>query len=117
MSEYPKFFTFNLNRRVYKKDEKGIGRGGPIYAEHFELREVIGETDKAYLTDGGSINKRSMKYCRDSWPREKYSVYTESEREAMIWKNDHRRKLVRVVERCDDVSILKQIAMLVGYEF
>lgn len=115
--EYPKFYTFDLNRRIYEKNEKGFSTGGPIYSEHFTELVVIDETDKEYICEHDQrINKKSMKSFYASCPREKSAVYTEAEREAMIWRNENRYKLIRKVEHCNNIDILKQIAALVGYQ-
>jgi hypothetical protein len=106
-------YTFDSNHRVYVKNEKGYGVGGPIYSEHFQPVEIIGENEKEFLTSRGTINKRSKKLkFGNGWYSE---IYTEEERAAAIWKNEHVYKLTRAVERCDDITKLKQIAEIVGY--
>lgn len=115
MSDYPKFYTFSLNRRVYPKD-KSVS-SGPIYAEHFQEIPIVGETDKEFTVEGGGvINKRSMKYAPASWSKERLTTYTAEVREAMIWMHK-RYSLMKKVERVQDAALLQHIAALVGYEW
>ena len=116
MSDYPKFYYFDANHRVYEKDEKGYGRGGPIYMEYFRPIEVIGEDEKEYHTQNGRINKRSMKYYWLSQPKTKYQVFTEAEREESLWMNRNRYGLSKAIDRVRVVANLKKIAELIGYK-
>lgn len=115
MSDYPTFYTFNINRRKYPTAK--TFSGGPIYAEHFEPVVVIGENDKEYqVENGGVVNKRSGKYAPHEWSKERLTLYTEEERTSMIWMNSHKHKLIRQIENCRDVATLRAIAQLVGYK-
>jgi hypothetical protein len=112
-----KLYTFSLNRRVYRKDpKKGYGSGGPIYSEHFQEYVIDGEDEKDWHSGYFRINKRSGKGYYSAQPREKYTMYTEAEREADIWIHENSYKLREAVGRCKDITILKRIAEMVGYK-
>lgn len=113
MADYPTYYTFDLNRRVYARDGNGRSHGGPIYAEHFRPIKIVGENEREYICEYGTINKRSKKYTVG---RDKWEIYTEEEREAAIWRNNHRHRLTRHIERIQDVALLKKIAELAAYE-
>lgn len=103
-------WEFDINKRVYAP---GAQRG-PIFAEHFRERWIVGEEGRSWLV---STDRRG------TWGKEKIGKhhlakrhhYTDAEREAMIWANDHRYKLVRRLERCTDLATLKAIAEILGY--
>ncbi len=115
MSDYPVLYTFDLNRRVYEKSPlTGYGQGGPIYAEHYQRVEITGENEKEYVTSWGTINKKSMK-LKSKYGKNYSTLYTEAEREADIWRREHRYKITKACEKCNDVDVLKQIAELLEY--
>lgn len=49
LSTGQKVYRFDVNRRVYEKDENGRGIGGPIWREHWTPIEVTGETSRSYV--------------------------------------------------------------------
>lgn len=100
-----KVWTFDLNHRVYPKDENGRTTGGPIYSEHFRQVEITGETTKSWLI--GKWQERT--------PKARPGIFTDEQKADMIWSNQHRHPIVDLVRRCS-VEQLKQIAEIVGYK-
>lgn len=111
-------YRFDVNRRYYRKDASGRATGGPIYREYFEGLEVAGETPRCWLVGEGfrqtKVNKRTM---RSSGGRSGFGFqwFTKASMEDDIWRNDHRRYIVAMIERCDGET-LRKIAALVGYD-
>lgn len=98
-------WRFDPNHRVYKRDARGYGIGGPIYREHFRAILIADETRVSWvLADGSKINKRTLA-----------GIYpTEADVERDCWLHEHRHHVVRLVERCD-YDQLRAIAGIVGY--
>jgi hypothetical protein len=111
-------WEFDPNRRVYSKAPPGKiwAKGGPIFAEHFRPMQVYRIEGRSYLIGtppgewGGE--KFARKYGFDKAER---LFRTYAEREGEIWMDENRYRLIRVIERCRDLEILKRVAELVGY--
>lgn len=102
---YPEMWVFDINRRVYKKDENGRQYGSPIWREHWRPVKIVGETRVSWIDFFG------RKYPKKGSHGIAYSQ-TEIEQAAFI--NDS-HKIARLVSQCKDYNTLKKIAELVGY--
>jgi hypothetical protein len=107
-------YRFDSNRRVYSLDASGRAHGGPIYAEHFERGEVVGETKFSWLcriTYGEhKVNKKTMLEASPGWSP--YRWYTEAQRDEALWDKRHRREIVARVEQCDAATLRRVQATL-----
>lgn len=101
-------WVFDVNRRVYPPRE-GVNTCGnaPIYREHFRPMPITGETRVSWvLRDGRKVSKRTLDgICT-----------TTAQIDAACWVHDHVHAISRAVERCEDATILREIASLVGYK-
>lgn len=101
-------YTFDVNRRVYERDEKGKSYGGPIYREHWRPWLIVGEEKRSWLVTYGE-GGRPQKMAKPQFK-------TEAEVADACWMNDHRYRLSETLQRCGDVALLRQIAALIGYK-
>lgn len=102
------FFIFDINRRVYERDEKGHAKGGPTFRGHFVSVKITGETSRSWIT-----NHWDMKVPK----KDPFSVlYTENMIDEAEWISEHRYRISEAVRRIEKGDILKQIAELIGYE-
>lgn len=90
-----KVWLFNINRRVYPKDNRGFS--SPIYSEHFYEAVIEGETSRSWIVCGEKFSKKD--------PR---GIYTDETKELKIWDNENRYIIKNKIDRCS-VEILKQI--------
>lgn len=105
-------WSFDENRRVYPKNERGKSFGAPIFAEHFREKKVLGIVGKSYLIglpDGGLAEKVSFASAERCY-------YDDQGREDRMWLDDSRHKVARMVECCRDTAVLRQVAALIGYD-
>ena len=88
-----KVWLFDGNRRIY---DKKFG-SAPIYAEHFYLAEITGETSRSWLIHGDRYSKKTL-----------LGIYNSNQREDMIWENTNRYKIIDLVRYCS-IEKLKDI--------
>lgn len=107
------FWFFDANKRVYN------GRGGsPIYKEHFRKIPIVSETSRSWVLPyklwvcGRDVDRISKKHNFREGPY----FFDDQGKEDDIWAKSHRNSLVDVVRYCKDVSKLKQIAEILGYD-
>jgi hypothetical protein len=114
-------WRFDINRRVYAKDDKGRTVGGPIWREHWTPREVVGETRVSWLVgfsgDGpGRVSVKVAKKdfaaggCPQGWATSQEHI------DRLAWIVRNRGRLSTAVSRCNDYDALQKVAALVGYE-
>jgi hypothetical protein len=108
-------WEFDTNHRVYppKKPGQRYSGGPPIYEKHFIEYRIVGEEGRSWLLQRGE-GWRPTKVGKQQLGKK---FFTDSQREGMIWAHEHRHAMIRMIERCDDVDVLKQIAGLVGYKY
>lgn len=110
-------WRFDVNRRVYPKPTPGnvLPTGGPIFAEHFVPYEIMGEEKRSWLIGRPHTRPDKVgKHMIDIGPGGVW--FSDLGREAGIWLADNRHPLSEAVRKCHDVDVLRQVAMLVGYE-
>lgn len=95
-----KVWIFDHNYRVYPKD-KLIG-SAPIYSEHFRQKTIESETSRSWIVDGIKYSKKDV-----------LGLYTDEQKEDVIWENENRYKIVHEVEKCS-VYILRKINILLN---
>jgi len=82
-----KVWLFDGNRRVYPKSA-GMSCA-PIYSEHFYSVTIDSETSRSWIVDGVKFPKNNP-----------IGIYTDQQKEDMIWARENRRKIIDVVDRC-----------------
>lgn len=99
-----KVWRFDQNRRVY--DGTGSFGGKVIYAEHFYQDVITGETSRSWIVGkyGYRVNKKTLE-----------GIYTDEQKANDIWMHNNRYKIASIVDRCNDVEKMRQIAQIVGY--
>lgn len=106
-------YRFDRNHRVYARDATGRANGAPIYAEHFERGEVIGETKLSWLCriahGERKVNKKTMLESVPGWSSHRW--YTEAQKDDAIWIKENRHHLAERVARCNDAATLRGVLM------
>lgn len=106
-----KVWRFDINRRVYKRDENGRAIGGPIWREHWVPLEIVGETTRSWIVARpGMPASFGAKVSKKEWPREWAVSEADIERRDMIENGTN--ALARRVERCRDYDTLRAIEAL-----
>ena len=97
-------YQFDANHRVY---ESGASMSGPIYSKHFRPYVIVGIEKRSWLIALPGAN----------WTKKvsKGKVVTAQQMEDQCWHEDHRMRVVRLVQRAD-VATLQAIARLVCYD-
>jgi hypothetical protein len=99
--EYPKCWVFDVNRRVYKKDENGRSEGGPIWREHWRPITIIGETRNSWLGFNGTkkIPKKGG-----------YGIcFSEEELNKEAWVHENGHRIADKLRFCKDYEKLQKI--------
>jgi hypothetical protein len=108
-----RIWMFDYNHRFYAKS----GDGAPIYEKHFRPFTVVGIESRSYLIRRGDPDEEPIYRCKPEKVgfdgAEKLYV-TDDGKSDMIWLNDHRHNIVRMVEKADPET-LKKVAELIGY--
>lgn len=118
-----KVWVFDENHREYDPAPPGarFAKGGPIYEKHWVEAEIVGETRASWVLNRyfGKFPKKRPALggwharTRDGFVKK--VATTPQELSDDIWANSHRRHVLSLVERCN-VTILREVAALVGYE-
>lgn len=82
--ENTKLYYFDPNRRVYELN--AVKKNSPYYECYFIPLEVLYETDKEIVCRYGVVKKKTMEYACG---RTKYKVYTESEKDDLVYFNEN----------------------------
>lgn len=111
---------WDVNLRVYHKDQAGRSVGGSIWREHWRPREVIGETSRSWLI-GRHYDEKPPFVRRVLYklPKDKplpagYAV-SEAEIDEKAWAVENQYAISEAVRRADDVGLLRKVAELIGY--
>lgn len=104
-----KFYIFDDNRRIYKRDENGRSSGSPIFREKFVQVEIVGETSRSWVFSYYGETKVSKK---DPWKK----IHTLKMVNDKVWLKEHAYKLGEKVQQCRDIAKMKQIAVIVGLD-
>ena len=100
-------YQFDINHRVYARDAAGRAQGGPIYREYFRPYVITGTDKRSWLVSAPGSD-RQFKVSKDK-------VLTSGQMDEQCWVEDHRIKVVRLVDQCRDPAVLKSVAALLGY--
>lgn len=101
-------YTFDVNRRVYARDEQGKPHGGPIYREHWRPWLIVGEEKRSWI----------VAYPDGTYPRKvsKTSFKTETEVADACWLEVTRYRFSEAVRKCNNVDLLRRAAAVIGFE-
>lgn len=102
-------YIFDINHRVYARDENGRAHSGPIYREHFKPYVIMEDVARSWMIAPADYPTWSRKVS-------KKSVLSKHDVDERCWLNSDRHKIVRLVESCQDVEKLRAIAAIIGYE-
>jgi hypothetical protein len=95
-----KVWTFNPSRRRY-----ALGSSAPIYAEHFEQQEIVGETSRSWIVG----------YTQAKYPKANpVGLYTDKQKADDIYIADNAIRLSRLVRDCKNAAALRKIAEIIG---
>jgi len=103
----PHVWLFNNNRRIYPPapPRKLWASSGPIYREHWEKHDVIGQTSRSWITKyAGKIPKLGGHGI----------AFTEQEVNDDVWIHDNRHLIARAVNENKNAETLREIAKLLN---
>lgn len=100
-------WVFDSNLRKYRRNEKGLPYGPPIWKEHWRKLEIVAETNRSWITTCG------RKVPKSGGPG---IAFSEEEIDRQAYIEEHRHKIADRVSYLKDHDTLKRIAELVGYE-
>lgn len=102
-----KVWRFDQNRRVYRRDANGRAVGGPIWREHWEPLEIIGETSRSWLIGRPGWKPHAADKCaKAKWPGPYATSEDDIDRAAFV---EGRHALAERVHRCRDFTTLKAV--------
>lgn len=103
-----KVWIKDINSRVYVK-----GSNSPTTRGYFIERYIIGETTQSWVLAYGKDWELRLgdKYKKKSEWKQIWTSIEEVEDEC--WINDNCRRISKLVERCEDITILKTIENMV----
>ena len=103
MTGYLEVWLFDVNRREYRRDQKGRSYGGPIWIKHWVKTEIVSETTKSWVTScGKKISKKGGRGIAFSWEYIDQIAFIE----------DNKIQLCDLVRQIDDYEIFMKIAEL-----
>ena len=100
-------YIFDINHRIYERDENGRSKGGPIYREHFRPYVIRGEEKRSWIVCAPNSNF-TRKIVKTAFK-------TEAEVDDDCWQNDHRVHVANMVLYCRDTEKLRAVAKVMGY--
>ncbi len=113
-----KFYSFDANRRRYRRDKDGVPAGPPIYREHFYEVEIVGETTRSWII---SLGVQSFKVPKSDPFREKDGefgarpmIWSRAVMENECWAHEHRHKIIEKLQTLDPGQ-LRLVAATLGY--
>jgi len=109
-------YIFDINHRVYPpKGSDGYSHGSPIYREHFQKRQIVGETTQSWIVafEGSSPDVRYATKHKKKEPRN--GLYTLEQVEEQVWLHNN-RYWVEEAMRGADYATVKKIAALLNYK-
>jgi len=110
-----KAWIFNENRRRYTDPEPGKLYGNIIYREHWEESQVVGQTRDSWLVGASKIkvSKKTGEHKRHPWCKK--IVFSLAAVDDDVWEKKHAVGVSRMLRECHDVSKIRQIAAILGY--
>lgn len=102
-----KFYYFDQNRRVYEMN--GVTKSAPFQEGYYILIKVLSETDKEYVCEWGTINKRSMMYSNG---RYKTKAFTEKEKTDDVYIAENSHLLAEKVRRLP-ADVLRKVEEII----
>lgn len=111
-----KFWQFDPNHRVYKRDGTGRAVGGPVWRAHWVPTYIVGETRVSWLVGmEWLVNHPRMKTLAARVPKKGWPhgfALDEAEIDRRAWVVEYSPKLAEQVGRCRHYDTLKAIADL-----
>lgn len=108
-----KLWRWNENRRVYGRDpETGRPTGSPIWREHWEPCEIIGETLRSWLVGSpymktwADMERKADKVAKKDFPGKYATSEEDIEKAAFV---EGRFRLAEKVRYCTDYDTLKKV--------
>ncbi len=106
-------WIFDSNRRVYKD-----GRGGAIYAEHWYSTKIVGENRASWIVlphgRGMKIDKKTCALRGELYGTRAQVEFSRDAVDADIWLMENRWRIAELLQRCNDVTVLKAVAKAIG---
>ena len=109
-------WRFDQNRRVYTQREPGkYSSGAPIWREHWERMEIVGETRVSWLVGYGAKG-RVLHKVRKASPTLRGWAFDDAEIDRLAWVEANVYKLSRAVQDCRDYTTLQRVAEVLRFE-
>lgn len=106
-----KFYYYDINRRVYELN--GVSKSSPFEEGHYIPIKVVSETDKEYVCEYGTINKKSMLYTTSRRPKVK--VFTEQEKNDAVYVAENRHFISERVRQLP-ADVLRKVEEAINLE-
>ena len=101
-------WIYDENRRVYAPPKPGCIWGDLIPRGHWARREIIGETSRSWLLDGGlKVPKRA--------PLPSWVLLTDADLDLWCWAQENRHLLADRI-RCESLEAVALVARTIGYD-
>jgi hypothetical protein len=109
-------WVFDDNVRRFRVDANGEAR--VIASEKFRPRSITGETSRSWLIGNVKIPKHGGPVRTSAAGRWGATIVymTQEAVDDEVFRREHRHRIVRALETCGDVAVLRQVAALVGYK-
>lgn len=91
MSQFPRLYRFDMNRRVYEMD--GVKKLSPYQAGYYVPIEITSETETEYICEYGTINKKKMAFSYGKG-RGSEKVFTEKQKDDDVFISENRHKIM-----------------------
>ena len=105
------FVLLHTDRRVYRRDETGRARGGPIGRYAYEPAEIVGENKVSWIIGFARAN-----YPKVPSARRPARFYGLEDVEDILWRGAHAYRLGDHVKGIRDIGLLQRIASMTGYQ-
>ena len=104
--EYPRCWVFDINHRVYERDENNRCYGSPVWIKHWVEQKIVGETSRSWVTSyGKKIPKKGGKGIAFDW----------EEVEQSAWVKRNRFNIAKEVQFLG-YEKLKKVAEIISYK-
>ena len=100
-------WIFDINYRVYKKEESGRSFGAPIWKDHWRKYVIVGETSRSWIIDrwDTKIPKKGGHGI----------AFSEEEINKLAFVEENKYRIAKMVEKCGYEKLIA-IANIVDYK-
>lgn len=109
-------WVYDVNRRVYAKDQEGRSVGSPIWRDHWREVKIASETSRSWVSQFGDKYPKK----RDYWQK-RYCAFSQDEIDELEWEQAHAHQIRMAVYNMttkneETLAKLKAIGEIIGYK-